>query len=134
MPTTAPRRLGLALAGLALVLLAPVAYVPLMSNATARATGWPAFLTAAIGIALAGWAATVDARRRTRAGAVLAVVVTAAWTWLFFGAMRLPPSDALTKLTTAPDFTLPDELGRPVSLHEARAQGPVLLVFYRGWW
>jgi len=134
MDAKATRRLAAGLAGLALVVVAPVAYVPLMSNATARATGWPAFVVAGLGIALAGWAAARDARKRTRACAVLAVLVTAAWTWLFFGAMRLPPSDTLAKLTTAPDFTLPDELGHPISLRDARARGPVLLVFYRGWW
>jgi peroxiredoxin Q/BCP len=32
--------------------------------------------------------------------------------------------------TRAPDFTLPDQDGRAVSLAELRAQGPVLLYFY----
>jgi peroxiredoxin Q/BCP len=32
----------------------------------------------------------------------------------------------------APDFTLPDEEGRPVRLSEALALGPVMLVFYPG--
>ena len=35
---------------------------------------------------------------------------------------------------TAPDFTLPDTNGRPVSLAELRARGPVVLSFYRGRW
>ncbi len=34
----------------------------------------------------------------------------------------------------APDFTLPDQLGRAVSLNERLASGPVVLVFYRGEW
>ncbi len=34
----------------------------------------------------------------------------------------------------APDFTLPDQLGRPVSLAERRAAGPVVIAFYRGDW
>jgi peroxiredoxin len=34
----------------------------------------------------------------------------------------------------APDFTLPDALGNPVSLAEALARGPVVLTFYRGEW
>jgi cytochrome oxidase Cu insertion factor (SCO1/SenC/PrrC family) len=126
-------RFAVALVGVALVVLAPAAYVPLMSNATARSTGWPAFVVAGVGVALAGWAAVVDPRKRTRACAVLALLGTATWTWLFFGAMRLPQS-GLAALTTAPDFTLPDELGHPVSLSTLRAKGPVLLVFYRGWW
>src|SRR5882672_1072873 len=34
----------------------------------------------------------------------------------------------------APEFTLPDQLGRPVSLKERLATGPAVLVFYRGEW
>jgi peroxiredoxin len=34
----------------------------------------------------------------------------------------------------APEFALPDQLGRVVSLGEQLAHGPVVLVFYRGDW
>jgi AhpC/TSA family protein len=34
----------------------------------------------------------------------------------------------------APDFTLPDQSGRPVSLAGLLARGPVVLSFYRGRW
>ena len=34
----------------------------------------------------------------------------------------------------APDFTLPNAIGRPVSLSELRKRGPVVLSFYRGGW
>lgn len=34
----------------------------------------------------------------------------------------------------APDFTLPDAQGRPVSLAALREQGPVVVTFYRGGW
>ena len=34
----------------------------------------------------------------------------------------------------APNFTLPDALGRPVSLADLLAQGPVVVTFYRGEW
>ena len=34
----------------------------------------------------------------------------------------------------APDFSLPDAMGRAVSLHERLSAGPVVLVFYRGEW
>jgi peroxiredoxin len=34
----------------------------------------------------------------------------------------------------APDFTLPDQLGRRVSLAGELEQGPVVLIFYRGEW
>lgn len=34
----------------------------------------------------------------------------------------------------APDFTLPDALGHPVTLSELLARGPVVVTFYRGAW
>ena len=34
----------------------------------------------------------------------------------------------------APDFTLPDALGRPVSSVDLRADGPLVVTFYRGEW
>ncbi len=34
----------------------------------------------------------------------------------------------------APDFTLPDSQGQPVSLSALLADGPVVLTFYRGHW
>ena len=34
----------------------------------------------------------------------------------------------------APDFTLANEAGQPVSLQALRARGPVVLSFYRGRW
>jgi AhpC/TSA family protein len=34
----------------------------------------------------------------------------------------------------APDFTLPNAAGQPVSLAALRARGPVVLSFYRGRW
>jgi hypothetical protein len=35
---------------------------------------------------------------------------------------------------TAPAFTLPDQDGAALSLAGALAAGPVVLVFYRGYW
>jgi len=34
----------------------------------------------------------------------------------------------------APNFTLPDALGQSVTLADLLAQGPVVVVFYRGEW
>lgn len=34
----------------------------------------------------------------------------------------------------APDFTLEDQSKNKVTLADARAQSPVVLVFYRGYW
>ncbi len=34
----------------------------------------------------------------------------------------------------APDFTLEDRSGHKVTLSDARAKNPIVLVFYRGYW
>src|SRR5207248_9322463 len=41
---------------------------------------------------------------------------------------------ALKEGTQAPDFTLPDALGNPVTLSHLLRQGPVVISFYRGAW
>jgi hypothetical protein len=43
--------------------------------------------------------------------------------------------DRIAKIgSIAPDFTLPNAAGQPVSLAGLRAQGPVVVSFYRGRW
>ncbi len=49
---------------------------------------------------------------------------------------NLPPAD-LTRLKVgeaAPDFTLSNQDGQPVTLSSYRGKQPVVLVFYRGYW
>ncbi|MGB5716490.1 MAG: redoxin domain-containing protein, partial [Gammaproteobacteria bacterium] len=41
---------------------------------------------------------------------------------------------ALTVGDIAPDFTLPNVTGQPVSLYEVLKRGPVVVSFYRGGW
>src|SRR5690242_3900027 len=41
---------------------------------------------------------------------------------------------ALKEGEQAPDFTLPDALGHPVTLSQVLTQGPVIIIFYRGQW
>ena len=48
----------------------------------------------------------------------------------------LPPAD-LTRIKVgdaAPDFTLEDQDGKPVTLSAYRGKQTVVLVFYRGYW
>lgn len=44
------------------------------------------------------------------------------------------PDPGLEVGTKAPDFTLPDAYGDPVTLSQELEKGPVILVFYRGAW
>ena len=55
--------------------------------------------------------------------------------WFNFVAARVPATPtALHVGERAPDFTLPDATGRPVSLADYRGKKPVVIVFYRGYW
>ncbi len=47
---------------------------------------------------------------------------------------ELLPDPGLKVGERAPDFTLPNAFGKPVSLSEQLAMGPVVLIFYRGAW
>ncbi len=128
------RATGWALTGLLLVLLGPVAYFLLLDFPILRASGAPAMGLIAAGAAAGVVAARRDARIWVRGLAVLNILLLLGSVWVLFGMLALPAPDGVTALTVAPDFTLPDHQGRAVSLSEAWAQGPVLLVFYRGFW
>jgi hypothetical protein len=48
---------------------------------------------------------------------------------------KIPASPTVLRVgEPAPDFTLPDASGAPVSLAAFRERTPVVLVFYRGYW
>jgi cytochrome oxidase Cu insertion factor (SCO1/SenC/PrrC family) len=52
-----------------------------------------------------------------------------------FALARIPTTaPALRVGEPAPDFTLPDAAGAPVTLASFRDRTPVVLVFYRGYW
>ena len=55
--------------------------------------------------------------------------------WFNFVAARVPLTPTVLRVgEPAPDFTLPDAAGRPVSLADYRGRKAVVLVFYRGYW
>ena len=45
-----------------------------------------------------------------------------------------PDANLVPARATAPEFSLPDTAGAPVSLASLRERGDVVLVFYRGHW
>jgi cytochrome oxidase Cu insertion factor (SCO1/SenC/PrrC family) len=51
-------------------------------------------------------------------------------------AAQLPATDLgrVAIGTEAPDFTLEDQAGKPITLSEFRGKKSVVLVFYRGYW
>ena len=117
---------------LALVIAAPVVYFPLMDDATVRRTAWPTWSLLVAGAALGLWAARRDARRFPKVLAGLELAFVAFALVAFLGFARLPAASAPQPL--ARDFSLPDPGEQAVSLYEKLERGPVLLVFYRGFW
>ena len=62
-------------------------------------------------------------------------LLLAAGAWLNFVAARVPDTPSALRVgEPAPDFTLPDAGGRPVTLADFRGRKAVVLVFYRGYW
>jgi len=97
----------------------------------------PALYLAAFAIAavIAG-AATWDAARWPNFVALgLSAVLLILGGYFNFVLARVPPTPTVLRVgEPAPDFTLPDVTGAPVSLASFRERTPVVLVFYRGDW
>jgi hypothetical protein len=130
----APRRSGLWLLGLLLSLAGPFAFMASLGNAILRSTGAAGFALLIAGT-LVGWLALRrDRRRRVRIAAGINVFLLLLYTFVLFWVAALPSSQTFAALPSPPDFTLPDEAGRATKLSDAYAAGPVLLVFYRGFW
>lgn len=112
-------------------------YVLLLGVAMVRnhPEGYVIAFAVATGLAVLG---VIRARTR-RWPAWVALGVTSllliAGAWFNFVVTRVPDAPVTFKVgEPAPDFTLPDAAGRPVTLADYRGKKPVVLVFYRGYW
>jgi AhpC/TSA family len=127
----------LAALSVAVAIGAVAAYALLLRVAVVR--NHPEGYVVAFGLATALAALAVGRARGRRWPAWLALgfssllLVSGAW-FNFVGARVPVTATALRVGERAPDFTLPDATGRPVSLAEYRGKKPVVLVFYRGYW
>lgn len=123
-----------AIAGLLAIVAGPFIYAGMMEVPWIRSTGLPAFGLMAVGLFLSFVA--IQRRRglavKIVAGLNLAFVLLFAFG--FFVMAAVPQSDEFVNLKKAPEFALKSETGQTVTLAEARTKGPVLLVFYRGFW
>jgi len=118
-------------ASLVALLLAPFTWWWSIDDPFLRASGATAWMMLAAALFLSLSAAWTDPRRWVRVVAGLELGCAALFLWAFFGFARLPAAAVPAR---APDFTLPDQDGRPVTLSAELARGPVLLVFFRGHW
>ena len=97
----------------------------------------PVWYLSALGLAVLIAALAVWRRRGgvTISALVISVLLLGLAGYFNFVIARVPDTpSALVVGRPAPDFTLPDAAGRPVTLSEYRGRKPVLLVFYRGYW
>jgi hypothetical protein len=130
-PTTAPPR-WLPWLGLALVILAPLAYFPGIEQPLLRRTALLTWLVLAAGLAIGGYCGLRDRRAWIRGLLAVEVAIAGLFVWAFFGLAALP--DGAPLAGQAPAWTLPDHTGKPIVLAEKLRNGPLLLVFYRGFW
>ena len=128
------------------ILAATLSYIPIFVRyASTRDVPWVNLLLFLIG----GWFLAAGLRRAYGdsehyagkvSGAVLGVLALALFGLFCWGnfvfARRVPASAGAPQPgSQAPDFTLPDANGRPVSLADLRKNSRgVLLIFYRGYW
>jgi peroxiredoxin len=126
-----PRGTVRVVSSLIALVLAPLSWFWSIDDAVLRASGIAVWMLFAAALFLSLSAAWRDRRGWVRGVAVFELAVVGTSVWAFFGLASLPEGAPPAQ---APDFTLPDQDGRPVTLSEELARGPVLLVFYRGHW
>jgi hypothetical protein len=126
-----PRRTVRVVFSLIALVLAPLSWFWSIDDAELRATGSTVWMMLASALFLSLSAAWKDRRPWVRGVALFELGVLALFLWAFFGFARLP---AAAPPERAPDFTLPDQDGHPVTLSAELERGPVLLVFFRGHW
>lgn len=132
--------------GFAAAIVAAVSYIPIFVHfAATRDVPWVNLLLFMVSGSLvaAGLKRAYDEPHRFRgkiSGAVVGVLVLALFGFFCWGnfvfARRVPSaSGALQAGQPAPEFTLANAEGKPVTLSALRATNrAVLLIFYRGYW
>lgn len=92
-------------------------------------------VASALGVVLAVLALRHERRWPAWVALGLTVLLLAGTAVFNFVLTRVPAGPTVLRVgERAPDFTLPDAGGRPVTLADLRGKKPVVVVFYRGHW
>ena len=122
---------------LVVAVAAPVAYASLLRVPLVRNHPEGYVVAFAVAVVLAALAVARARGRRWPAWIALGLtsLMLMGGAWLNFVVARVPDTPTALRVgEAAPDFTLPDAGGRPVTLADYRGKKPVVLVFYRGYW
>ncbi len=125
-----PALLSVVLSAGAVAVYVSLLRVPVIRNHPALYVA--AFALATAIAALASWRA---ARWPNLAALVFSAALLVLGGYFNFVLARIPTTAPVLRVgEPAPDFTLPDAAGAPVTLASFRDRTPVVLVFYRGYW
>ena len=126
---------GLALLSLVIAIGAVVGYSSLLRVPFIRNHPLLYLVAFALAAAIAAVATARAPRWPNVTALALAVVLLALGGYLNFVMARIPLGPSVLRVgQPAPDFTLPDATGAPVTLASFRGRTPVVVVFYRGYW
>jgi AhpC/TSA family len=128
-------RYGPALLSVFLSLAAIAGYIVLLRVPTVRNHPELYLVAFAIATVIAGVATWRAARWPNFVALGLSVILLTLGGVFNFVLAKIPATLTVLRVgEPAPDFTLPDAAGAPVSLASFRDRTPVVLVFYRGYW
>ena len=128
-------RYGPALLSVVLSLAAIAGYIVFLRVALVRNHPELYLVAFAVATVIAGVATWRAARWPNFVALGLSVVLLILGGVFNFVLAKIPAAPTVLHVgEPAPDFTLPDASGSPVSLASFRDRTPVVLVFYRGYW
>ncbi|MEZ5965097.1 MAG: hypothetical protein R3F56_14780 [Planctomycetota bacterium] len=127
------RGLVLTLASVLLAGAAPLLYVATLDVPFLRRSGVLLFGVLVLALACVARARAMQAPL-SRIAVVLVFVTTLAAAWFFFVRQRLPSDSCPAVGSPAPSVVATVHDGSSFDLDQARRSGPILLVFYRGFW
>ena len=128
-------RYGPALLSVLLSLAAIAGYIVFLRVAAVRNHPELYLVAFAIATLIAGFATWRAAHWPNSVALGLSVVLLSLGGVFNFVLAKIPAAPTVLRVgEPAPDFTLPDASGAPVSLASFRERTPVVLVFYRGYW